>query len=292
MIQSMTGFAERKFDSQKFSARISIKTLNHRFFDWHYRGPQIGIVESRLRAISQRKIHRGRVEVLVELIFLDASEWDFWLNENLLGKMISSLEKMSSKLKKNISVSLENIFAIPHAVEIRNKGLTAEDISFLENIFEMTLNEVIKARIREGRQLRQEISSYVQDIKRITKHVEKLARAQPLAIRQKLEQRLKELSHETLLSEEKIAEEAAYLAQRYNLTEEVTRLKCHLNYMEELLSSKIKDSVGKKLDFIAQELNREANTINSKAQDIEMIKEILAIKNKVESIRQQVQNIE
>ncbi|MFC2169185.1 endoribonuclease YicC domain-containing protein, partial [Acidobacteriota bacterium] len=115
---------------------------------------------------------------------------------------------------------------------------------------------------------------------------------QPLLMREKFMGRLKELDNKTVLSEGKLDEEIAYLAQRYDLSEEIARLKCHLNYFHELLSPKKADLVGKKLDFIAQELFREANTINSKAQDIEIIRESLTIKGEVESIRQQVQNLE
>lgn len=292
MIQSMTGYADKRFDSQYLSAKISIKTLNHRFFDWSYRGTPIGSVENRLRAVCQKKLHRGRVEVSVELVFLDSSRWDFWFNEDLLEKIFSSLERIFSKMQKKISFSVDNIFAIPRAVEMRRKDFTKDEVSFLEKKFDLTLEYVIKARIREGKEMGREIRGHVQNIRQVLRRVEKLAKTHPLIIREKLELRLKDQNYETSFSEEKIVEEAAFLAQRYDLTEEITRLKYHLNYMEELLSSKKEEPVGKKLDFIAQELYREANTINSKAQDIEIIKEILTTKSEVETIRQQVQNIE
>jgi uncharacterized protein (TIGR00255 family) len=104
--------------------------------------------------------------------------------------------------------------------------------------------------------------------------------------------RLEELTSEIPVSQERLEEEAAYLAQRYDLKEEIMRLKSHLSYAQELLSPKHEDPVGKKFDFIAQELYRETNTINSKSQDIEIIRESLAVKSEVESIRQQAQNLE
>ena len=292
MIQSMTGYAEKKFDSQSISAKISIKTLNHRFFDWNYRGIPLGNVENRLRAVCQKRLNRGRIEVSVEMIFLDSSRWDIWLNRHLLEKMFSSLQNIFSKMQKNISLSVGNIFAIPHAVEIKRRNFTKDEISILEKNFEMTLDDVIKARAKEGRAMKREICGHLQKIKRAMRRIEKLVKSHPLVIREKLEQRLEELTRETSLSEERIAEEAAYLAQRYDLTEETTRLKCHLDYMEELLSSTREGPLGKKLDFIAQELQREANTLNSKAQDIKIINEILTIKSEIENVRQQVQNIE
>ncbi len=288
----MTGFAEKRFSSQNLSAKVSIRTLNHRFFDWNYRGTPIGSLENRLRNLCQRRIHRGRVEVSLELSFLDASRWDFWVNGDLLKKMVSSLEKASLRLKKEIRISVENIFALPHVVEIKRRDFSGEEISFLEKIFKKTLDECVRSRQREGKELKKEIQSYLQNIKRNLGRIEKSAKDHPLLIREKLEQRLRELSHGQPLPEERLAEEAAYLAQRYDLTEEVTRLRYHLNHMQALLSSPEKEPAGRKLDFITQELNREANTINAKAQDIQIINEVLAIKSEVESIRQQVQNIE
>ena len=288
----MTGFAEKKFTHQDLSAKVSIRTLNHRFFDWNYRGPPLGGVENRLRTLCQKKIHRGRVEVSLDLEFSDSSRWDFWVNEDLLKKMISSFEKVFSKTKREIKISTENIFALPHAVEIKRRAFSGEETSFLEEIFEKTLDELIKSRQREGKELKREIRGYLQNMKRNLRRIEKLARTHPLIIREKLVQKLKELNHDGSLSEEKLAEEAAYLAQRYDLMEEVTRLRYHLNHMQALLSSAIKEPIGKKLDFIAQELNREANTINAKAQNIKIINNVLGVKSEVESIRQQVQNIE
>lgn len=288
----MTGFAEKKYSSKNLAARVSIKTLNHRFFDWNYRGTPAGGLENRLRSLCQKRIHRGRVEVSLELSFRDSSRWDFWINDDLLRTMISSLEKVSSRIKKEIQISFENILALPHAVEIKRKDFTVDEISFLEKALEMTLDEAIKSRLREGKELKREIRGYLQNIRQNLRSIEKLSRTHPLLIRKKLEQRLKELDHDPSLSEEKWVEEAAYLAQRYDLTEEVTRLRYHLNHMQALLTSARKEPAGKKLDFIAQELIREANTINAKAQDIEIINEVLAVKNAVENIRQQVQNIE
>jgi len=291
-MQSMTGYAEGQFDSAHFSGKISIKSYNHRFFDWYYRGTPIGSLENRLRAICQRRLHRGRIEVLLDLIFMDASRWDYRFNEDMLEKIISSLERVFRKREKNIQFAVDNIFSIPHAVEIRRKDFTREEAAFLEKSFKAVLEDMIKARLKEGSQLKREIQRSVLNIKRILRRLERLAKNHPQTIKEKLEQRLNELASEGLLSEEKIVEEAAYLAQRYDLTEEVARLKYHLAHMEEILSSASQEPVGKKLDFIAQEIYREANTINSKAQDIKIIGESLAVKGEVENIRQQVQNIE
>ncbi|UCC39129.1 MAG: YicC family protein [Candidatus Aminicenantes bacterium] len=292
MIKSMTGFAEKRFDSRTITAKFIIRTLNHRFLDWSYRGAQIGEVENRLRAICKKKLYRGKVDVFLELSFLDPRGWELRINENILQEIFSSLEKFSSEGGKSINFSVDNLFSIPHVVELKRKNLGKGEAVFLERCFEKTLDEVLKARMKEGKEIAREIQIHIQNIKRVVTRVEKLAKKQPALIKEKLKNQLKELGNEAFLSEEKIAEEAAYYAQRYDMAEEVARLKCHLGYAKELVSLKAEEPVGKKLDFLAQELYREANTINSKSQDIEITKGSIAIKGAIESIRQQVQNLE
>jgi uncharacterized protein (TIGR00255 family) len=175
---------------------------------------------------------------------------------------------------------------------LRRKKFSKEEVVFLEKCFSHTLAELISGREREGRQLKKEILNHLKNLRRILKQVEILAKQQPIQIQKKLKERLKELGHEAPLSEEKMASEAAYYAQRYDLSEEIARLKCHVDFFQELLSPQKEEPVGKKLDFLAQELFREANTINSKAQDRGVIKQGLVIKGEVESLRQQVQNLE
>ena len=291
MIQSMTGFAEKRFHSKTLSAMISIKSLNHRFLDWIYRGSEIGDLENRLRAMAQKKLRRGRIEVFLELNFLDSSRWSLQINEALLREILSSLEKISSRMKRSINLSVENIFNLPHVAQLRRKDFSQKQADFLERSFERTLDEVLMMRKREGSEIEKEIQRHLEKIRKMAERIDRLHRKQPLLVREKMRQRLRELSGEPL-REERLAEEASFFAQRYDLQEEIARLKSHLEYALELISSKSEEPVGKKLDFVAQELQREANTINSKSQDIRIIKESLAIKGEVESIRQQVQNIE
>ncbi|MGD8534925.1 MAG: YicC/YloC family endoribonuclease [Candidatus Aminicenantes bacterium] len=292
MIQSMTGFAERRSDSKTLSVKFSVRSLNHRFLDWNYRGTQIGGVESQLRAILQKKFRRGRFEVFLEMIYLNPAAWELRINEDLLRKILSSVEKLSSRMKQRVSFSVDRVFNLPQVMELKRKSFTPEEVGFLENSFEKTLDDVLKMRKREGREIARDIRNTLDNIKQAVNWIERMARKQPFLIREKLKRRMKELSHESPLSEEKLVEEAAYLAQRYDLAEEVTRLKSHIDYALKLLSPKRMEPVGRKLDFVAQELFREVNTINSKSQDIEITKKALNIKGEVESIRQQVQNVE
>jgi len=292
VIHSMTGFTEKIFHSKTLSAKMSIRTLNHRFFDWNFRGSQSKILENKFRKICQDRISRGRIEVHVELDFLDSSKLDLVINEDVLSKILVSFQNVSSRTLKNVSLNIENLFNLPNVVQLRKKKFSKDDIFFLEYCFVKTLDELIKGREREGLLLKKEIVGYLKNIQRVLSKMDILAKKQPVQIQKKLKERLRELGHETKLSEEKMATEVAYYAQKYDLTEEIVRLNCHIVHFNELLSSERPDAVGKSMDFLAQELFREANTINSKAQDMKIVKFGLVIKGEVESIRQQVQNLE
>lgn len=292
MIQSMTGFAEKRSDSKTLSVKFNVRSLNHRFLDWNCRGAQIGGIESRLRHILQKKFRRGRFEVFLELIYLDPSAWQLRINEGLLQKILSSVDKISSRMSRNVSFSVDRVFNLPQVMELKRKSFSVEEAAFIQRSFEKTLDDVLRMRKREGREIAREIRASLNKIIQAVSRIEKTAERQPYLIRKRLKERMKELSHETSLSEEKLAEETAYLAQKYDLTEEIARLKSHLKYALQLLSPKKTESVGKMLDFVAQELFREANTISAKSQDIRITQGILAVKGEVESIRQQIQNVE
>jgi uncharacterized protein (TIGR00255 family) len=292
MIQSMTGFAERRFDSRTLRLKVSIKSLNHRFFDWNYKGAPIGEVENRLRVLCQDRLHRGRIEVSLDLSFPDPSSWDISINEGLLEKIFATLDRMSARLKRDVKLSVDNIFRIPQIVELKRKDFNASEISFFERSFIHTLDDVVKSRRDEGTRTASQIKLHLLKVKRAVQKIETLVKKQPRLIQQKLRQRLKDLNGQNHPSEERLSEEVAYLSQRYDVSEEIQRLKSHIDAALELVTSRKGEPAGKMLDFLAQELYREANTLNSKSQDIGITKEGLLIKGEVESIRQQVQNLE
>jgi uncharacterized protein (TIGR00255 family) len=288
----MSGYAEKRFVDKSFTLKISIRALNHRFMDWNYRGAPLGSIEDRLRNLCQQKLHRGRIDVLVDMNFSGEDKWEFQLNRDLLNKIVDEMDKAAKASRKKVTLSLENLLNAPHIVQFRRKDFTKEDSQFLEQSFERTLDLLIKEREREGRDIKKQLSLHAQNIKNLVSQIEKRAKKQPMLIKQKLMERLEDLNKDQTFPEGKLAEEASILAQRYDLTEEIARLKSHMIYLRELLDSRDPEPVGKKLDFLAQELYREANTLNSKAQDIEVIRKSLLLKSEVESIRQQLQNIE
>jgi len=291
-MMSMTGFGEKRFAWPGFRAKIGIKSLNHRFFDWNYKGTPLGEAENRLRALAQRKLHRGRIEAAVDLDFLDPSSWEIAINEALLEKVLATMEKASKRMGRMGNFSVDNIFRIPQVVEIRRRELTAEVKSLLEKAFDETLDQVLKERRREGRETARQVRRHLLAVRRSLRHIVSLARTQPSLIREKLTQRLKELDGDSLVGGEKVEGEVAYLTQKADIAEEVSRLRSHIDAFEQWVRDDQKEPVGRMLDFLSQEVAREANTINSKSQNIAITKESLVIKGEVESIRQHIQNIE
>lgn len=291
MIQGMTGFAEKRFACESVRVKVSVKSLNHRFFDWSCRGTPLGDIENRLRAACERRLQRGRVEVNIDMSFLDPKSWDFAVNEALLEKVLTSLERVSARLGRSFDLSLDQVLRIPQVVEISRKEITAAEAGFLESCFGRTLDEVVRQREKEGAQTVRQLGIHVRNIGRSTARIESLFRKQPVLIRRKLKQRARDLNNGTGVSKGRLAEETASLMQRYDLAEEIHRLKSHIGAIRGLIRRGADGPVGKKLDFLAQEIGREANTSSSKSQEIGIIRESLAIKNELESIRQHAANI-
>jgi uncharacterized protein (TIGR00255 family) len=291
-MRSMTGFGEKRFTAPGYRVKISIKSLNHRFFDWNYKGAPLGELENRLRALAQRKLLRGRIEAAIDLDFLDPSRWEIVVNEALLEKILATMDKASRRMGKTVSFSVDSIFRIPQVVEIRRKELNSEIRSFLEKAFDETLDKVLKERRREGGETARQVRRHLHSMKRSLRGIESLARKQPRLIQTRLAQRLKELNGNIPVEEERVAGEVAYLVQKADIAEEIMRLRSHIGAFEQWLGAEREEPVGKMLDFLSQEIVREANTVNSKSQNIVITKESLAIKGEVESIRQHIQNIE
>lgn len=291
MIRSMTGFAERNVVTPTLRVKIFIKTLNHRFFDWVYKGASLGQLENQLRTLCQKKILRGRVEVMLELDYLSAESWDFSVNRPLLEKIVGEMRSLARKVGLPFTISLDQLLRVPQLVNISQKELSREDKRFILEAFEKTVGDIVSQREREGREIARQLNQHLARIKKSLVEIERIFSRQPDRLKSKLKKKLQDLNHNNL-SEERLSEEVAYLMQRFDLAEEINRLQSHLLSFCQLIKPEVSEPVGKNLDFLAQELSREANTLNSKAQDLGIIKRCLKIKNEIESIRQQVQNLE
>jgi uncharacterized protein (TIGR00255 family) len=245
-----------------------------------------------MRTVCQKKIRRGRVDVTLDVQFMDPSKWEIAINEGLLRDILDTLDNVSVKISKSVAFKVENLFNLPHVFELKKKDLTREESRFLRGCFESALDDLIQSRLREGRELKKELQAHLREMGQILPRLNKLTKKQPYHIQEKLKERLVALGNDMSFSEDKLLEEAAVIAQRYDTSEEVERLKCHLGYFRELLAAKEGEPLGRKMDFVVQEMYRETNTINSKSQDIAITQECMRLKSELESLRQQIQNIE
>jgi Uncharacterized stress-induced protein len=159
MIRSMTGFAERNFTSSSLRVKIFIKSLNHRFFDWVYKGENIGDLENQLRAACQKRILRGRVEVLLELNYLSPERWEFSINRALLRKMVGELKNLSAEVALPFSLNLDQLLRVPQLVNINQKELTREDRNYILSAFEKALEDIVKQREKEGREIARQLNN-------------------------------------------------------------------------------------------------------------------------------------
>ncbi len=292
MILGMTGFAERTYSSPTLRVKLSVKTLNHRFFDWSYKGVPLGEAEGRLRSLGQKRIRRGRVEVYLDLVSLSPASWDITLNEGLLEKVLAALDRASRRTGRRLELSLDSLLRVPQLIEVGRRALGPKETAFLERSFDRTLDAVLALRRREGRETARQLRVHLAAVRRAVARAEARFKRQPALLKAKMKKRLLELNGGAPVAEARLAEEVSILAQRYDLAKEIGRLKTHLDSFESLLSPKLGEPVGRQLDFLVQELNREANTLASKSQDVRITRESLAIKNELESVRQHVQNVE
>lgn len=292
MTRSMTGFASTLVKSHKFKGRLSIRTYNHRYFDWVYNGPEWGNLEFELRSLAQRWISRGRIEVWLELCLADPLSWEVEVEEGLIQRLTKMFKRLEVRLGQPLPFTPELLFRLPQAISIRRKEPTAEDKQLIIDIFTRTLGKVVREREREGEKLRMAIQRSLSRMKKSLAKIKLAQKRQTVSWREQVRAKVGEILRSSELNQKRLEEEVAYLLLRSDITEEMTRIEAHLESLAEMLASKDMESKGRQIDFLAQELWREISTLNSKSANLAVVKEGLQMKTEVESIRQQCQNIE
>lgn len=292
MIRSMTGFGRGRAENDNREIAIELKTVNHRYLDISLRMPRaLSILEDDARRHIQHRLSRGRVEVHVSYKSKAKNGIEVTLNEPAADAYYSAFLNLTERFglegKPDLAVmsGMDDIFIISEPEEDENE-LRRLFFSALDDALQVALD----MRCKEGSFLAEDIGARCRVIGDMLSNVEQRS---PLVVdeyRYKLEQRLKELLNNTELDEVRFQTEVAYFAERSNITEEIIRLKSHLAQLQKTLSTG--GSVGRKLDFIVQEMNREVNTIGSKSSDIEITNHVVNIKSEIEKIREQIQNIE
>ena len=293
MINSMTGFGRGcTEDGGKRSFTIEVKSINHRYLDLNIRMPRSLIsLEERIRKFVNEKINRGKVDIFVTYNNYEKAELQAHFNSSLGDSYLKCLREMKERyeLKDDISVSL--VARFPDVVYVDEKAEDLEEIwMLLREPLAAAIYTLTEMRKNEGEKLSEDIVKKTEAIKLNLGKIEEKAPSLVAAYKLKLSERLKELIDVSQMDEGRLNMELAIFADKTSIDEEITRLKSHIHQLKDTLNSL--EPVGRKLDFLLQEMNREANTIASKSVDLEVTNYALNIKNEIEKIREQIQNIE
>ena len=288
MTNSMTGFAAHSINIDHASVSIDLRSVNQRYLELHFRlADEFRVLEPQLRELIQRRLSRGKVECRISLAALPAATQDNGLNPAILERLAHWQSDVMQRIPNSTPLSVNEILRWPGAVPIATLSQDTLNQAALEGV-QATLDELVASRQREGAKLRQHI------LDRLGATETQVAQLQPLlpqlvaAQREKLAQRLLEALGET--GYERLAQEVALAAQKADIDEELSRLTTHFSEVRRVLDQT--GAIGKRLDFLMQELHREANTLGSKSVAVETSRVSLELKVLIEQMREQVQNIE
>lgn len=277
-----------------YAVFVDLKTVNNRFLDVHLRtGTELNSIEAQLKKRIGERLARGRVDVSVSLD--RTSEVAYEINRPLLTGYLSALRSLSTDFSLPGEPDLNMLARLPGVLQPKRDNVSEEMIDGVLRAVDGALEELDRMRTQEGETLAEEMHGRLAEIERHLPTIESAIPEQLESYRARLTRRIDELAARTLgesieLDAGRLAQEVAYLAERSDITEEVTRLRSHISQFRQSLSET--GEVGKRLDFLSQELNREANTMLSKSTDVAIKEAALAIKTEIEKIREQVQNIE
>jgi len=290
MIKSMTGYG-RGENRGKFHFVVEIRSVNHRFLEVFVRLPKPWLfLEDKIKSFIKGKIIRGRLDVYVN-VYNENLPVDIKIDKSLVSNYYKKLIELKEEIGFEGPVSLSLLSLMPNVLKLEEHSTLEQElwVSLMPALDE-ALNNLIKMRTKEGENLWKDLNARLELIKNKVKLIKERADVVPQEYKEKLMRNIQKLFSDVPLDEEKIEAEVVMFAEKSNITEEIVRLRSHLGQMQELLGSD--EAVGKKMDFIAQEMFREANTISVKASDYNVSREIIGIKSELEKIREQIQNIE
>ena len=292
MIRSMTGFGRGNCEKDGKSFTIEIKSVNHRYFETNIRMPRVLIAfEDKIRKIIGEKVKRGKLDVFVTQGNYEKEDAYANLNEKLAESYMECFRVLKDKYNLQGDISVSQIARLPEVITLKQKE---EDISETFEQIEQSLNEALEAllfmREREGEKLLEDVISKCDLINGLVQKVKERSPFVFYEYKSKLTQRLNALHKEVEFDENRVAMEVAIFADKAGIDEEIVRLNSHIHQMRETLI--LDEPIGRKLDFIIQEMNRETNTIASKANDLEILNTVINMKSEIEKIREQIQNIE
>lgn len=289
----MTGYGRGTISGDDFSVSVDLKTVNNRFLDVHLRiGSELASVEPAIKRRIGSRLARGRVDVTVS--FERTAQVAYELNRPLIAGYVQALRQLQQEFGIEGVLDINILARIPGALVPGRNGIDERMTAALEQAIDQALDDLERMRQQEGDALRKELVERVAKIEALVPTIEASASGLAEAYRQRLQKRIGELlsrgGQAIEVDQARLAQEVAYLADRSDVSEEMVRLRSHLAQFQEAINST--GETGKMLDFLLQELNREANTTLSKSTDLTIKEAALSIKAEVEKLREQVQNVE
>lgn len=296
MIKSMTGFASLTRDDEAATIGVTVRAVNHKFLDLQLRiPPSLATIESRLRGHVQRLVARGRIEVSVSVQQRRVPTLEVELNEAFLEALGGALDRARERGYVAGPMTPGDLLRFPQALSIKEKAEEASGADEalagrIEEAVVAALGELDTMRVREGGYLRADLDARRATLADLFARVHGAAESGMAALRERLEERVRELRVDPVVDDQLIAQEIAKFVGRSDITEEVVRFRGHLEHWQALSDSP--EPCGRKLDFLLQEMNREVNTVGSKAEGPAVSEVIVALKAELEKMREQVQNVE
>jgi len=297
VIKSMTGFASLTHEDDRATIGVTVRAVNHRFLDIQLRIPQsLAEIEPRVRALLQKRLSRGRVELQISVQLRNPAAPTVELNEEFAHALSTALERARDRGLVIGALTPGDLLRLPQAISVRDRAAEpdaeaeAQLTASVEAAVEQALADLDAMRVREGGHLRADLDTRRGLLAVFIGRVAEAADEGRLQLEARLQDRVREISRDLPADEAMIAQEIVRAAQRSDISEELTRFRAHLVHWESLTDSN--EACGRKLDFLLQEMNREVNTIGSKADGLRVSEMIINAKAELEKMREQVQNVE
>lgn len=291
-MKSMTGYGQHKETIGARTIRAEIRAVNHRYFDCTVKAPRMyGFLEDAVKKMAGKSIARGKIEVHIAVEHEDASDISVSVNQAVAGQYLAALQNLRDCYTLPDDISVMQLAKLSDVLEFKRVEQDADEMTHdVITVLETALSHFHAMRELEGEKLRCDMQERLCAIEQMVTQVETLAPERVSQYREKLLVRMREVLGDTTIDEQRILTEAAIFADKTAVDEETVRLRSHLDQMQQMLAEE--GAIGRKLDFIVQEMNREANTIGSKANDAALSKIVVDMKSEIEKIREQVQNVE
>ena len=292
MIRSMTGFGRGQEIVDGWSIVVEIKSVNHRYFEYASRLPRgYAFLDDKLKTLLQQRISRGKVDVYVQIQALESAGSEVMVDHGLAESYLKALRELAERYEVREDVSATTLSRYPDVLTVRQAQVD-EDVVWnaVRQVAESALERFVAMRELEGARMREDVLSRAATIRKAVAEVEARSPETVRAHMEKVEARIRDLLAGVPVDEARLLNEAAVYADKVAVAEETVRLCSHLDQLEQMLDSG--EAIGRKLDFLVQEINRETNTIGSKCSDLSLTRIVVDIKAEIEKIREQIQNIE